>query len=118
MRIVNHPCAVDKYFYRTDLEKYDTLYLINALRRCRARQSRFNEQYEEDDEGNLIVVGDYNWCIFHSFENGSGDWEYHHTMPWMIKSVLANRPHIYKSKGVRRARRQYQAKHHVKFKMD
>lgn len=115
MRIVKYPCAINKYFYRSDLEAYDTMYLINALRRCRARQSRFNEEYEEDDDGNLIVVGDYNWCIFAVFET-SGFWEYRYTMPWMIKSVLSKRPHIYKSKGERKARRQYQARHHVKLK--
>ena len=96
-------------YYPCDLEKMSTMELVYILRGLRCTISRETYGYDKEWVDKYMENVEGKWIEF-----SWSDYECNYTMVWMVKKVLAGRPHIAKSKGKRKKFRQLRAKYHLK----
>ena len=92
------------YFYREDLEKKTTLELISILRSL--RRTIWNTEWDDIEEDSLKNMEG----TMVEFKRGDNFRNY--AVLWIVKDILANRPHVNKSKQERKVIRQQSAKLH------
>lgn len=97
------------FYYPCDLEKMSTMELVWVLRGLRKTISRETYGYQQEWVDKYMKNVEGKWIEF-SWD----EWNCYHTMVWMVKKVLGERPHVAKSKGERRKMRQLRAKYHLK----
>lgn len=112
MRSIESECIkglMSHFYYPCDLEKMGTMELVNVLRGLRCTISRETYGYDKEWVDKYMENVDGKWIEF-----AWDEWNCYYTMVWMVKKVLAGRPHIAKSKGEKKKMRQLRAKYHLK----
>ena len=91
------------FYYREDLEKMSTHELIWIMRSYAISRSKIEKELFDDDSDFDGKMREFSYDDTHEY----------YAVPWIVRDILKNRPHIHKSKQERRQVRQMRAKYHI-----